>query len=302
MGNFGFTGSECKGPAPTSNSVSMFLPNGTPRSPDSGYLDGPLSWPQGIKSDVDGNIWIASCGNDSLVMYPRGNHNRAKVVGTSIGRAFDVAQNAEGNVLVTSNGKNQVFGFTAGGDPLPDFPVGDDETFSLPLGAASDSLGNVWVSNSGLIPIPCSSDETLEVPEGDDALLQRLGRAGGPRWLARALLRRRHDDPLGHRRRRRRQRLDRELRRRAPLPHLWRAREHVPGGAAGAALSPDDRLRVRRAPRNTGVQVDSVGQRLADEQLDQDPGADRSVRRRAVVYLGMAAPVKTPLIGTPQKP
>src|SRR5690606_34751176 len=30
IGNFGFTGSECAGPPPTSDSVSEFLPNGTP--------------------------------------------------------------------------------------------------------------------------------------------------------------------------------------------------------------------------------------------------------------------------------
>ena len=32
---------------------------------DTGYTNGPLSWPQGIKSDTKGNIWIANCGSDS---------------------------------------------------------------------------------------------------------------------------------------------------------------------------------------------------------------------------------------------
>ena len=131
--------------------------------------DGPLSWPQGTKSDVDGNIRIASCGNDLFVTYPKGNHNRATITGRGISRVFDVAQNTDGNIFVTANGGDQVFAFGSDGTPLPGSPFGDDSTFSKPLGAASDSLGNVWVSNSGVISIPCNSGEVLEVPPPDAA-------------------------------------------------------------------------------------------------------------------------------------
>jgi hypothetical protein len=303
VGNFGFTGSECPSSlAPTSNSVSEFRSDGRPVSGDDGYLDGPLSWPQGTKSDAHGNIWIASCGNDTLVMYPNGRHNRARVIGTGIGRAFDMAQNTEGNVFVSANGGDQVFAFRPNGDPLPGSPFGDSTVFQMPLGVASDSLGNVWVSNSGIIKIPCSGDETLEVPApdaklsgtivqvGPDGSLTRFDGAGmtipwgiavdgdDNVWVA---------NFSGKR-----------------LSHLCGARASTcPKGTPGASLSPPDTgYPFDGLQRNTGVQVDSAGNVWLTNNWIEIPVQTDPFGDGLVVYLGMAAPVKTPLIGTPQQP
>lgn len=301
IGNFGFTGSECP-ITPTSNSVSEFRLNGTPVSGHHGYTDGPLSWPQGTKSDVDGNIWIASCGNDSLVMYPDGRHHRAKLIGTGISRAFDMAQNSQGNIFVTANGGDQVFGFTQSGQPLPGSPFGDSNTFDMPLGAASDSLGNVWVTNSGVIRIPCSTDETLDVPGpgavlngsvtqvGPDGSLAQFGGAGmtipwgiavdgdDNLWVANFSAER--------------------------LSHLCGARlSTCPKGAVGAELSPPGTgYAFDGLQRNTGVQVDSSGNVWLANNWIKVPVQTDPFGDGLVVYLGMAAPVKTPLIGTPQQP
>jgi hypothetical protein len=131
VGNFGFTGSECTALPPTSNSVSEFRQNGTPVSGDDGYTEGPLSWPQGTKSDVRGNLWIANCGNNSLVVYPDGRHNRSRVIGTGIGRAFDVAQNTEGNIFVTANIGDQVFGFRPNANRFRDRHSALDRSFRI---------------------------------------------------------------------------------------------------------------------------------------------------------------------------
>jgi hypothetical protein len=300
VGNFGFTGSECP-VAPTSNSVSEFKPDGKPMSGDQGYLDGPLSWPQGTKSDVDGNIWIASCGNDSLVVYRNGRHNRSSVVGTGIGRAFDVAQNTEGNVFVTANEGNQVFGFRPDGRPLPGSPFGDSSVFSLPLGAASDSLGNVWVSNSGVIPIPCSNDEELVAPHPDLPLagtIVKVGPGGSLEQFGGAGL----TIPWGiavdgddnvwvanfHRER---------------LSHLCGARTSTcPTGEVGSAISPDDGYTFDGLQRNTGVQVDPSGNVWLTNNWIRIPVQTDPFGDGLVAYLGMAAPVRAPLIGTPQQP
>lgn len=303
IGNFGFTGSECAGPPPTSNSVSEFHPDGRPKSGDEGYLDGPLSWPQGTKSDVAGNIWIASCGDSSLVMYPKGNHRRARVIGTGIERAFDVAQNAEGNVFVTANGGDQVFAFEPDGTPLEGSPFGSSDVFQLPLGAASDSLGNVWVSNSGVIPIPCSSIEPLELPEpeeearlagsvvqvGPDGAVTRFEGAGltiawgiavdgdDNVWVANFSGRR--------------------------LSHLCGARTSTcPTGRTGDPISKDDGYPFDGLQRNTGVQVDPSGNVWLTNNWIAVPVQTDPFGDGLVVYLGVAAPVKAPLIGTPQRP
>jgi hypothetical protein len=303
VGNFGFTGSECAGPPPTSNSVSEFRQNGRPRSGDEGWLDGPLSWPQGTKSDVDGNMWIASCGNDSLVMYPRGKHRRSRVIGTGIERAFDVAQNAAGNVFVTANTGDQVFGFEPDGTPLPGSPFGDCSTFERPLGAASDSLGNVWVSNSSVIRIPCTSDETLELPGpereariqgsvvqvGPDGSLARFFGAGLTIAWGIAVD---GDDNLwvanfgGER-----------------LSHLCGARASTcPTGTTGAPISGDDGYPFDGLQRNTGVQVDPSGNVWLTNNWIKIPVQTDPFGDGLVVYLGVAEPVKAPLIGTPRRP
>lgn len=301
VGNFGFTGSECP-VAPTSNSVSEFGPDGQPISGDEGYLDGPLSWPQGTKSNVDGDIWIASCGNDTAVVYPGGDHSAATVAGTGIARAFDVAQNTEGTVFVTANGGDQVFAFRDDGSPLPGSPFGDSSTFGKPLGAASDSLGNVWVSNSGVITIPCQPDELMETPPmlpllngtttmvGPDGSLQRFGGAGmtipwgvavdgdDNVWIA---------NFAGER-----------------LSHLCGARESTcPTGGVGDPISPDQQgYAFDGLQRNTGVQVDPSGNVWLTNNWIRIPVQTDPFGDGLVVYLGMAAPVKAPLIGTPERP
>src|SRR5262249_44971318 len=243
----------------TSNSVSEFRLNGRPVSGDLGYLDGPLSWPQGVKSDVRGNVWIASCGNGTLVEYPNGRHNRAKVVGDHIVRAFDVAQNTEGNVFVTANGDDKVIAFGRDGKRVPGFPAGvDSDAFHMPLGVASDSLGNVWVSNSGVIKIPCTTGETLEVP-GPDVLLSGTIVQVGPRGSLAAFggagmtipwgIAVDGDDNIwvanfsGGR-----------------LSHLCGARTSTcPSGTVGAPISPDGGYAFDGLQRNTGVQIDPSG-------------------------------------------
>jgi sugar lactone lactonase YvrE len=300
VGNFGFTGSLCPD-KPTSNSVSEFHPNGRPISGDDGWTDGRLSWPQGTKSDVDGNMWIASCGNDSLVTYANGNHNRATVTGRGISRAFDVAQNTDGNIFVTANGGNQVFGFRSNGTPLPGSPFGDDSTFTKPLGVASDSLGNVWVSNSGAITIPCNSGEVLEVPQPDAVLNGSVVQVGPDGSLARYSgagmtipwgIAVDGDDNLwvanfsGER-----------------LSHLCGARVSTcPLGTTGAALSPDDGYAFDGLQRNTGVQVDPSGNVWLTNNWIKFPVQIDPFGDGLVAYLGMAAPVRAPLIGTPQQP
>ncbi|MCD2443036.1 hypothetical protein LQ757_12205 [Agromyces sp. SYSU K20354] len=301
VGNFGFTGSQCTEGPPTSNSVSAFESDGEPISGDDGFTDGPLSWPQGVKSDVDGNMWIANCGNDSVVVYPGGDHTSSFVAGTDIPKAFDVAQNTDGSVFATANAGDQVYGFAPDGSPLLGSPFGDSSTIRRPLGAASDSLGNVWVSNSGVVDIPCSTGNTLEVPApgadldgtiarvGSDGSTESFGGAGltvpwgiavdgdDNLWVANFADQR--------------------------LSHLCGARASTcPAGTTGHAISPDEGYGFDGLQRNTGVQVDPSGNVWLTNNWVAVPRPIDPFGDGLVVYLGMAAPVKAPLVGTPEQP
>jgi len=304
IGNFGFTGSECDGAPPTSNSVSEFSSNGVARSPDDiGWLDGPLSWPQGVKSDVRGNVWIASCGNDTLVVYPKGRHGQARVVGTEIGRAFDVAQNAYGNVFVSANGGDRVYGFAPDGTPMDHSPFGRPGEFQMPLGAASDNLGNVWVTNSTIIAIPCKTGDSIELPSPEDEAkiagsVVKVGPDGATRRFEGAGLTIAWgiavdgDDNLwvanfsGRR-----------------LSHLCGARASTcPSGQTGAPISKDTGYPFDGLQRNTGVQVDPSGNVWLTNNWIAIPVQTDPFGDGLVVYLGVAEPVKAPLVGTPQRP
>ena len=301
IGNFGFTGSKCP-KTPTSNSVSLFDLDGDALSPDTGYLDGPLSWPQGVISLTNGDVWIANCGLNNVVVYPQGDPSQARTLDGDVAKAFDVAQDAQGNVYATATGSDLVFGFAADGAPLPNSPFGDSSTFDKPLGVASDRLGNAWVSNSGVIDIPCRTDEELGVPApgspfgGSVAMIAPDGEittfeGGGITipwgiavdgddnvWVANFAQRR--------------------------LSQFCGARvETCPTGVVGDARSPDDTgYAFDGLQRNTGVQVDGSGNVwLANNWknviIPTDPFGDG-----LVVFLGMAEPIAMPLIGTPQLP
>jgi sugar lactone lactonase YvrE len=153
----------------------------------------------------------------------------------------------------------------------------------------------------GLIKIPCSSDETLEVPPpgaildpsvvkvGPDGSLTSYEGAGltipwgiavdgdDNIWVA---------NFTGQR-----------------LSHLCGARAATcPPGAIDGAISPDTGYPFDGLQRNTGVQVDPSGNVWLTNNWIKFPVQTDPFGDGLVVYLGMAAPVRTPLIGTPQRP
>ena len=223
-------------------------------------------------------------------MYPNGRHNRARVVGTGIARAFDMAQNTEGNVFVTANGGDQVFGFRPNGGPTPGIAVrrlhGLLRSRSAPPATASATCGS---RTPGVIDIPCSTAQTLEVPAPARKLRRhhrpgrsrRLGtRFGGAGMTMPWGIAVDGDDNIwvanfaGKR-----------------LSHLCGARASTcPTGHAGAAISPPTAgYAFDGLQRNTGVQIDPSGNVwLANNWIEipvqTDPFGDG-----LVVYLGMAA-------------
>lgn len=177
-----------------------------------------------------------------------------------------------------------------------------------PLGIASDSLGDVWVANSGILAVPCGSDSATDFadavrnPPPGDRSVTMIGPDGStpaqpftngglvlPWGVAVD-----GDDTVwvsnfgGGR-----------------LVHMCGARVSAcpPGYRTGQPISPaatgypSDSL-----TRNTGVQIDPSGNVwLANNWLtaavQTNPGG-----HEMVVFIGLAAPVRTPLLGAPRRP
>jgi hypothetical protein len=192
VGNFGFEAPVCSdfpAIAALHDSVSVFRPNGRPVSGPNGFTEGQIWWPQATMSDRRGNIWIANCGNDTVTKIPRGNPRRATNIALPDGLGADgyytpVYEKDKSNthprlkpfaLTIDPKGRAWVTGNLAPGNPndsgigavyrispngtvenIPNIPThGSGPLFSRPMGIVGDSKGNIWVSNSDAVDVPC---------------------------------------------------------------------------------------------------------------------------------------------------
>jgi DNA-binding beta-propeller fold protein YncE len=331
VGNFGFEGKGCRKEAPH-NSVSEYEPNGKALSPElakagirrkktkkttilvqtytGGWEVGDIFWPQATIADVNNNIWVANCGNNSVTMLRDADPGQAVnfpeshfslLGGFRFTRPFGAASDAAGNVYVGGNGSATVVEMGPDGEVLDRFSGGG---LHRPLGLATDSRGNVWVSNSTWVVAPCVGQfhpERGPRKGGSVTLIERDGdmpaqdpfEGGGLKnawgiavdgadhvWVANFSGRR--------------------------LSELCGVQTRLcpPGKRRiGAPISPETTgYGFNGLVRNTGVAVDPSGNvwlanNWKDVPIQTNPGG-----YQIVVYLGLAAPVKTPLIGQPERP
>jgi sugar lactone lactonase YvrE len=170
------------------DSVSLFRSNGAPISGPEGFTKGHIWWPQGMASDKKGNVWVANCGNDTVTRIPSGNPGKAENIalpgglgaagvyqpqpvddttadGRPLLKPFGIAIDPKGRAWVSAN----AVGFDRDYDPMNDpigavyrvAPDGTVETIdshgllSWPMGISGDSKGNMWVSRSDSVDVPC---------------------------------------------------------------------------------------------------------------------------------------------------
>lgn len=157
IGNFGWGNLPGDNPTagpPGNGSVTQLQSDGTAISPDDGYYDGTLK-SQAIEPDAQGNIWIASFGNDSVVVFPNGDHSLSQAFPQYSGSApFGVGPAPGGGVWVTNSG-----GLGGGTQSsVARFDLNDmgiiERTYFRPVGntlkvVASDSMGNGWLASQG---------------------------------------------------------------------------------------------------------------------------------------------------------
>ncbi len=303
-GNFGFSSNACTD-QPPHKSVSEFTPSGQPLSPDQtssspgGFTAGGISWPQGTVSDRQGNIWVANCGNNTITRYS----DATPLAFTSFGglgimKPFDIAFNGRGQAFVTGNGSNSVAMLNPDGTPTARSPI-TQGGFDKPLGIAADSHGNMWVSNSAQVSVPCPDGNLTRTGRYSVSLISSSGvprpapfTGGGLKmpwgiavdgndnvWVANFAGKRVTE-----------------------LCGTDTAR-CPPGTHTGQGISPSQGYGFDGLQRNTSVQIDPSGNVwITNNWKNAAMPAKNPGGLHMVVYLGVAGPLKTPLIGPPRRP
>jgi DNA-binding beta-propeller fold protein YncE len=242
---------------------------------------------------------------------------------------------------VAGNNINQVVGINENGVEIANFgrqfdenPPPSDEARAInrPMGLASDSLGGIWVANSGVIDIACGYQilEGEKLIDGEDSTYTSLQNAGildeegnatntyDGELASIAYIR--QDDGGTYI-------LDQYTGGGVIVPwgvaldgndNVWIANfdgqrvsllcgprtETCPAGSreVGAPISPDGGYYFAGLVRNTGLSIDPSGNVWLANNWLQDPVQTNPGGREVVVFLGMAKPVITPLLGYPRAP
>lgn len=307
LSNFGFAAPGCKR-QPPHNSLSKFDQDGTPRSGRSGFTNGHLIWPQGTVSDQRGNIWVANCGtsdltgkNNTLTIYPNGDPNQAEtLIDDNLDKPFDIAFNGRGQAFVSSTQSNVVGMYEPDGTPTAASPIRGGG-LNKPMGVASDSRGNIWVSNSGLLNLPCPGN-TIDLKErggsltsidsGGHVMSPDTGYTGGGALVPWGMAIDGDDNVwvsnfFGQR-----------------VSHFCGvpAKNCSKGLTTGDPISLDGGYGFSGLTRNTAVEVDPSGNLWITNNWKQVSLPSNPGGYQVVIMVGAAAPVKTPLIGTPRSP
>jgi len=152
IGNFGWGGVN-PGPQGTgTGSISLIAPNGVPISGPQG-IDGGTDRAQGIRVDSLNNVWIASFGNDRLVVFPGGDPSRSFFFQGRQGSApFDIGLNPDGSAwMAYSGGLDGQNGSSIGHYTIVN-GTSLRQDFAINVGTAnkgmvSDRFGNGWFTS-----------------------------------------------------------------------------------------------------------------------------------------------------------
>jgi sugar lactone lactonase YvrE len=131
------------------HTVAMFNRDGETSYPN-GITSSDLQAPQGIGVDQRGNVWVANHGAASVTMFPGGAPNRARTIrGGGLYNPFAVEADGQGNIWVDNGSLDterpgSLTRISPAGVPSGPFFA---KRMRSPQGMAVDSAGNLWVSS-----------------------------------------------------------------------------------------------------------------------------------------------------------
>ncbi len=138
-GNFGWGNA-----IPSSGSVSKLSALGLPISSSYGYTSGLLRV-QGTAVDQSNNIWMASYGNNAVVLYPNGSTNAISYTDSNT-EPFGMAIASDGSAWVSYTGTDVVTKLRLSNGVISKLFTVTLPSGSNPKGIAVDSQGTAWVA------------------------------------------------------------------------------------------------------------------------------------------------------------
>ncbi|MEZ6144084.1 MAG: hypothetical protein R3B91_01365 [Planctomycetaceae bacterium] len=169
--------------------ITKFYPNGRKAFFVPGLLSG-LDHPMGMAFDQDGNLWIANMGDPadssdpgSVTVYFKGNPWQRRTFTQDVYKPFSVAVDGQGRVWAANSpiaggrgvvvmelkGRRVVKVQSVDSDaltkPIDNFPLRPYSDFASPRTIAIDSQGNAWVANFESSDVTFINGETFEVTD-----------------------------------------------------------------------------------------------------------------------------------------
>jgi hypothetical protein len=294
VGNFGFAGHGCT-EKPKDKSLSEFDATGNAISPDDGWKQGPLNRPQGVVTNLTGDVWAANFGgtepdSGTITVYRKADPEQS-VVYSKIGllHPFGEAVDASNRVWITGEGSNNVALLDANGKPVTGSPFSTG--IDRPLGDAVDMEGDVWISNSkGASPAQAGSVAVLD-SRGEPMLGSPI--TGGGIRLAWGIAVDGNDNVWVA-----------DFAGKAPrVSEICGRRAICPRGLqAGEPITPSSGYQSISLQRLTGVAIDASGNVWVCDNwrkipIQTNPGGDGVTE-----FVGLAGPVKSPARGPVQRP
>ena len=285
VGNFGFAGEGCATP-PSGTTSSFFTPSGSAISPAGGYTQGNLGGPQGLALDLDGGVWFANFNNNTITMYPDGDPDAAiNLSNLGIMNPFGIAADANGNVWAGAWGDHKLVKLTPNGSTI-DSVVYTGGGLSKPLGLTIDMNGNIWLANSlgdtvSMFHSDGTPDPNSPFHGGGIALPWGVSIDGNNNvWVANFS----GDHPT--------------------LSELCGATVgNCPNGLnTGDPITPSTGYTSSLLQRQTAAVADASGNVWCADNWMLQPQMSNPGGNGMVVYLGLAGPVKVPMLGPVQKP
>jgi hypothetical protein len=237
-----------------------------------------------VAVDRQGNIWIANHVGNSVTEYPHGDPAAAKVFAGPTLVPFAIAVDQRGNKWIDDNAiSSQAGGVTRIDVHSKVHPAITGGGLRSPQGMAVDQHGNLWVANLGsnsITEIKPNGAINSRSPIKAKSLVGPWSVAvdgNGSLWVA---------SFIGE-----------------TLTELCGAHRAAcpPGLSTGAAISPAARAFSNGGLEHlTAVQIDESGNVwVANNWTTISPPTGGN---GLVEFVGLAAPVGTPLIGPPQRP
>jgi streptogramin lyase len=156
------------------NAVSQFTPEGAAAFP-SGVSGYGINQSYGMALDVAGNVWIAneqttanSGLGDVTVLNPSGQATATGLTGGGINFPIAVAADSNGNVWIADYGDSKVTLLNSSGAAVSSSSGWGGSSLALPVALAVDANHNAWVANqAGQLPISKISADGSEVTNYD---------------------------------------------------------------------------------------------------------------------------------------